>query len=200
MTNQKTKRFPYEQLNWIVILTEGKYDRTVLKIFRLLGPYCKDVECYGELEISIEGLKGICPLCKKEYSFRMNIDQLRILTHKAFQAVLDKKLEFIPIDSLIRPLISEDRDEQHWVRAKFGFTSDGRKVVNVLIGDKSIGDKVHAFIDIDKESLRFDWKDLRPNDVVARLEAEFLNTKHIIKKDYLLKIILRTLTSKFIIL
>ena len=146
LINQKTKRFPYEGLNWIVILTEGKYDQTVLKIFRLSGPYCRDVECHGELEISPEGSKGICSLCKREYIFKMNVDQLRTLTHKAFQAVLDKKLEFVPIDSLIQPLTSEDSDEHHWVRAKFGFTSDGRKIVNVLIGDKSIGDKVHAFI------------------------------------------------------
>lgn len=181
-TSQKTKRFPYANLNWIVILTEGKYDPTVSKIFRLLGPYCKDTECHGELEILTEGLKGVCVLCKKEFTFDLHIDQLRILTHKVFQAELDKKLEFISLDSLTHPLTSEDQDEQYWVRARLGFTGDGRKVVNVMIGDKKIGDKTHAFLDLDKEQLRFDWKDLKTTDVVAKLEAEFINSIHTINK------------------
>ncbi len=180
-TSTNTKTFPFGGVNWKVVLTQSRHDPTTQKIFRTYGPYCKDSACFGMLALSEPEKTANCPLCGAKYDF--DEDTATSLKTKAFtaiQAELDKKLPFIPIDSLRQPLTSEDSDEENWVRARLGYTSDGRKVVSVLVGEKQNSKKTHAFLDLDKEQLRFDWKNIKPNEIVASLEANFINAKHTI--------------------
>lgn len=183
---EKEEAFKFRGAWWTPIMMVSK-ERPALhrELYRVEGPKCLTEDCLVLLEFEDVGsLSAICPVCEREHKFSVRIENLKRKARARYQGRLDGKLKRISLDDPLKPLVAKDKDKNNWVVAKFGHTSDGRKIISILVGDRSEkkGDKLHAFADIENEHLRFDWKNKKPHEVITEIVGYFPNTVHKLKK------------------
>jgi len=175
------KTFRFRNVKWKPIMMQKIGDVSFTQLYRVDGPLCLEESAKLDIQNGNPN-KGKCPICEKEYQLVLPVEQLRGLAYKAYQASLDNELETISLDDPIQPIKARDEDDSYWIEAKLGHTKDGRKIAVVYIGDKKRNKKVQSFIDLDNEQLRGDRADARPHELVSKIVAEFLNSKHTIVK------------------
>ena len=152
------------------------------KLYHIEGPLCLEEAAELDYGGNDANTQAKCPLCEREYQFGQPINEIKNLAHKAYQAKQNRQLEVISLDSPIQPIKDRKEDETHWVEAKLGHTKDGRKIAIIYLGDKRRDKKVQNFVDLDNEQFRGDRADAKPYEVVAKVTAEFLNSKNTIEK------------------
>lgn len=175
-------KFRFRDVLWKPTLRVQDSGARIVELHRLDGPLCLDDSAKLESQDPNHSSKAKCPICEREYDLHLPINPFKELAQKAYQAAQDSELKTISLDSPIQPIKDRAEDDQHWVEVKMGHTSDGRKIAQILVGDKKRTDKVQLFIDLDNEQFRGDRADAKPWEVIAKVEAEFLNSKHRIKK------------------
>ena len=175
------KTFRFRDAKWKPIMSVKQGDVSVKELYRVVGPLCLEDSAKLDFANDNETI-GNCPVCEREYKLSKPPQPLRELAHRAYQAALDNELETISLDDPIQPIKARDEDASYWVEVKLGHANDGRKIAVVYIGDKKRNKKLQNFIDLDNEQLRGDRANAKPHEVVSKITAEFINSKHEISK------------------
>lgn len=120
-----------------------------------------------------------CFQCKRKYVLSKPYEALRAEVDLKYQASKNWDAEVINLDLLPTKVSSEDKDENYKIIAKLG-QKNGKRTAIVYIVDRQEhkGEKAQFFIDVDDEMVRFDKDDKHPMQLLAKIEAEFLESKH----------------------
>lgn len=87
-------------------------------------------------------------------------------------------MEVVNLDDQIIPVAKEElKDSDYWVRAKVTKSKTGTRLI-VWAGSKAEKNKAQLFVEPEIERLSFDHNDDHPNEVFAKVEATFKNSKH----------------------
>ena len=98
----------------------------------------------------------------------------RELVNRKYEGWLLMSAQVKSLDLLATSVISEDQDDNFWIRAKLG-EKDGKRQAVVWIGDRrnKSGEKIQIMIDIEDEQLRFDKTDKNPSELIAGVKVAF---------------------------
>lgn len=119
-----------------------------------------------------------CPKCdfhiELDKSFYdMKEDALKIIVSDYW-----KDAEMVNIDGEMTKINKEIvKDSDYWITASISKSIKGGKQLMILIGSKKETDKTQLFLDIDNEKLSFDQKDKHPREILAKVIAEFKESK-----------------------
>ena len=119
-----------------------------------------------------------CPKCDfhielDKSSYDMEEDALKIIVSDYW-----KDSEVVNIDGEMVKVGKEVvEDPDYWVKAYISKSIKGVKQLMVLVGSKNETDKTQLFLDIDNEKLSFDQKDKHPKEILAKVIAEFKESK-----------------------
>lgn len=142
-------------------------------------PRCPIDSCRVELKRE----RGIynCVFCKKEYLCAGGYDEMKRLAEMKWEAykLLDYKVQSLDLPPT--KVIDEAEDENYWVQARIGEKS-GKKMAVIYFGEKLKGiqdkkDYVQSFIDFEDEQVRFDKNNKNPMKLLAKLTAEFPDSR-----------------------
>lgn len=145
------------------------------------APLCANSSCHMVLEQKEGGY--YCVKCDKQYSTNgKNYHQINKEVEAAWEGhqTLDHKV--YSLDLAPTKVIDEDReDENYWVQAKIS-EKNGKRMAVVYFGERVKGkqektDYVQVFLDFEDEQLRFDKSNKNPMKLLAKLTAEFPESK-----------------------
>lgn len=127
-----------------------------------------------------------CDLCEKYYKVEPDIDTIRQRAYIAYHAKLKEGFVVESLDLPPEIIKSEDESDDFWVEARLG-QKDGKLMAVIYFGDKrksGEGKKAYSqvFLDFDDEQMRFDKANKNPLEIIGKLKAEFLNSKHTSEK------------------
>lgn len=155
---------------------------------RMDGPLCpraitKDRICLAKLNgESIDTTHAECEVCGGSFDMPYGFENFRQIAHKAYEGYLNFVESGGRIQTLDVPfeaIKAEDEDETRRIRIKWS-QQDGRNQAIIylisLVGNKE-GDKVHTFVDMDREEFRHDIKDIEPGKVVSAVKIVFPKTE-----------------------
>lgn len=176
------KIFESNGLSWDVEISDYSRDNGRDWIAHAL---CSTKKCGVRLDFK-DTLEVNCFNCGRKYTITKQYESLREEVNLKYQASKNWDAEIINLDLLPTKVTSEDKDENYKIVAKLG-QKDGKRtaVVYILDRQENVGEKVQFFIDVDDEMVRFDKNDKHPMQLLAKIEAEFLSSKHsfVNKKD-----------------
>lgn len=145
---------------------------------------CSNKRCRVKLDFS-QSNDISCKSCGRKYFIEINYETLRQEVNEKYQGSKFWESQVINLDLLPTKVSSENEDSNYKIIAKLG-QKDGKRAAVVYILDRTQikGEKVQFFIDVDDEMIRFDKDDKHPMRLLAKVQAEFLGSKHVIlKKD-----------------
>lgn len=139
---------------------------------------CPTKKCRVQLDFA-SAQEITCFNCKRKLTINKSFEELKREVNLKYQASKNWDVEIINLDLLPTKVSSEDNDENYKIIAKLG-QKDGKRTAIVYILDRieKIGEKAQFFIDVDDEMIRFDKDDKHPMKLLAKIEAEFLESKH----------------------
>jgi len=169
------KIFESDGLSWSV--EKSRYERDGERNW-IAHALCSTKRCGVQLDFS-GTQEVICFNCKKKYVLNKPYEALRGEVDLKYQASKNWGAEIINLDLLPTKVTSEDKDDNYKIIAKLG-QKDGKRTAVVYILDRNEhkGEKAQFFIDVDDEMIRFDKNDKHPMQLLAKIEAEFLSSKH----------------------
>ncbi len=174
------KVFESEGLSWNIHKSDFDRDRGRDWIAEAL---CPTKKCRVVLDFTGDIRELTCFNCGRKLRIEKNIDEIRTEVNKKYQASKNWDAEVTNLDLLPTKVTDEDKDDNFKIIAKLG-QKDGKRtaVVYILDREEKLGEKSQFFIDVDDEMIRFDKKDKHPMKLLAKIEAEFLESKHVITK------------------
>ena len=144
------------------------------------NPLCSNTSCHMVLEQKDNGY--FCKKCDKQYpipvDYHIIVDEVD-RSWKGYQT-LDQKV--YSLDLAPTKVIDEDKeDENYWVQAKIS-EKNGKRMAVVYFGERVKGkqeksDYTQVFLDFEDEQLRFDKTNKNPMKLLAKLTAEFPESK-----------------------
>lgn len=168
-----TKLFSWKKLHWNI------YQDNITELWAdALCPHC-----HCELEKSKEIYevgehKYKCIDCDFKIIFDKDINDLTRHLIKVYQAQTFKDAEIINIDDeLIRVQRRYEKDDDYWIDAKISRNKKGELQLMVLAGSNKEADKAQLFVDPANEKLSFDQYNKRPQELFAKVEATFKDSK-----------------------
>ena len=119
-----------------------------------------------------------CPKC----DFKVTLDKTYYEKQEDAAKIMNsdywKDAEVVNIDGEMTKVGKEViEDPDYWVKAYISKSIKGVKQLMVLVGSKKETDKIQLFLDIDNEKLSFDQKDKHPREILAKVIAEFKESK-----------------------
>lgn len=119
-----------------------------------------------------------CPKC----DFKITLDKSYYEKQEDAAKIMNsdywKDAEIVNIDGEMIKINKEViKDSDYWIEAKVSKSIKGVKQLMVLVGSKKETDKTQLFLDIDNEKLSFDQKDKHPKEILAKVTAEFKESK-----------------------
>lgn len=147
------------------------------------SPLCPTRKCRVILDFTGGKREVVCFNCGKKSIINRDIAQVTNDVNQRYQASKQWDAEVINLDLLPTKVSSEDEDENYKIIAKLG-QKNGKRTAVVYILDRieQKGEKAQFFIDVDDEMIRFDKDDKHPLKLLAKVDAEFLESKHSINK------------------
>lgn len=122
----------------------------------------------------------ICPKDGRQFELPDNsfwVLQRRFLA--AIEAANLKDAEIVDVDGYQIPIAKSTtpvKDSDYWVEARINDTKRGKQLV-VYAGKRGNDDKTQIFIDPKNDKISFDQNNIHPNDVFAKIVAEFRSGK-----------------------
>ena len=119
-----------------------------------------------------------CPKC----DFKVTLDKTYYEKQEDAAKIMNsdywKDAEVVNIDGEMTKVGKEViEDPDYWVKAYISKSIQGVKQLMVLVGSKKETAKIQLFLDIDNEKLSFDQKDKHPREILAKVIAEFKESK-----------------------
>lgn len=173
--------------NFPVIFVKGYGFRPYLSnhdSINIGGPLCpgslsKDRQCLAELSgDSAEGSKAHCDVCGRTYDMPHNFQEFRGIAHRAYEGFVNSQAEVVTLDVPYEAIKAESEDETRKIKVVWS-QKDGRNqaVIYLIKKGEDSGEKAQVFADIDREEIRYDSGDMHPEEVLAKITAEFRKTK-----------------------
>lgn len=173
--------------NFPVIFVKGYGFRPYLSnhdSINISGPLCpgslsKDRQCLAELSgDSTESSKAHCDVCGRTYELPHNFQEFRGIAHRAYEGFVNSQAELITLDVPYEAIKAESEDETRKIKVVWS-QKDGRNqaVIYLIKKDEDRGEKAQVFADVDREEVRYDSGDMHPEEVLAKITAEFRKTK-----------------------
>jgi hypothetical protein len=139
------------------------------------GPFCSAEGCRFPLAYITEN-SAICNECKKQYSFDVGLDQLKVKFNQKYESMERLSVEVTSLDLPPTNVGAEAEDENYWISARIG-QKNGKKFGVVYLGEKkksqSAKEKTQFFIDLDDEEVRHDPNNMSPGDILAGIKVKF---------------------------
>ncbi len=103
-----------------------------------------------------------------------------------FEGYLTHHAKIYSLDLPPTKVVDEAEDDNYWVQARIS-EKGGKRMAVVYFGEKIRGeqnkkDYAQLFLDFEDEQMRFDKSNKSPIKLLARLEAEFPESKVTVKK------------------
>lgn len=155
---------------------------------RMEGPLCpkaitKDRDCLSQLSGEGSGsTHAECEVCGSSFTLPYDFQRFREIAHKAYEGYLnfiESKGKIQTLDVPFEAIKAEDEDKTRRIRIKWS-QQDGRNqaiIYLISLVDNKEGDKVHGFVDLDREEFRHDIKDVEPGKVVSAIKVVFSKTE-----------------------
>lgn len=119
-----------------------------------------------------------CPKCDFQIRLNKSFYEKKDDALKIMQSDYFKDAEIVNIDGEMIKINKEViKDSDYWIETKVSKSIKGVKQLMVLVGSKKETDKTQLFLDIDNEKLSFDQKDKHPREILAKVVAEFKESK-----------------------
>jgi DNA-directed RNA polymerase subunit RPC12/RpoP len=146
-----------------------------------MGPIVKARCPVDKCELNVDEIDYsylTCPRCGFRIELNKSFYEKREDALKIMQSDYFKDAEVVNIDGeMIKVGKEVVKDSDYWVKAYISKSIKGVKQLMVLIGSKKDKDKTQLFLDIDNEKLSFDQKDKHPKEILAKVIAEFKESK-----------------------
>lgn len=174
----KKELFKSEGVLWQITVNQQTFNENIHR------PLCNNQTCHTVLTLKTN-TELYCSNCHKIYKLTKDFELVRQEVHLKYEGF--KTLDH-PIYSLDLPptkVSDEDNeDENYWVEARI-VEKDGKKYAIVYFGEKiknqTKKDYSQFFIDLEDEQIRFDKNNKNPMELLAKLIAEFKQSKFIIQ-------------------
>lgn len=119
-----------------------------------------------------------CPKCNFKVTLNKSYYEKQEDAAKIMNSDYWKDAEVVNIDGEMTKVGKEVvEDPDYWVKAYVSKNVKGVKQLMILVGSKKETDKTQLFLDIDNEKLSFDQKDKHPREILAKVTAEFKESK-----------------------
>jgi len=148
------------------------------------GPLCpsnltKSRQCLAPLrrETGAEETSAHCDVCGKNYSLPHNFQDFRDIAHRAYEGLLNSEAELITLDVPYEAVKAEAEDGKRWVKVVWSQKDGRNQAVIYFIEKNAEGNKSQMFADFDREEVRYDAVDVPPGTILAKVKAQFRDTK-----------------------
>lgn len=171
-----------------VLLWEPHFKRYIKvdkEILTFKGPFCPSDRAIIDFPDDRVN-EGICSYCQRKFKLEKHVRELRETAQKVFEAKGRESMEIISLDLPPTKVSDDNEDDNYWLHARIG-QKDGKKMAVVFFGEKIHGkqskkDYSQLFIDFDDEQLRFDKDNKNPMKLLAKIVAEFPESKTTVEK------------------
>lgn len=150
---------------------------------RIKGPLCpgsitKERRCLSPLSgENAQSVKAHCDVCGKNYTMPHTFEEFRSIADKAYEGLLNSQTELITLDVPYEAVKAEAEDTTRWVKVVWSQKDGRNQAIIYLIEKDASGDKTQIFADLDREEIRYDSGDVPPGKILAKVKAEFNETK-----------------------
>ena len=150
------------------------------------SPLCPNTTCHMILEIRGDGY--FCAKCDKNYLRKKDHSRTIQEVRASWEGFQTLNLDVHSLDLPPTKVLDEDKeDENYWVQARIS-EKEGKRMAVVYFGERVKGkqektDYVQIFLDFEDEQLRFDKTNKNPMKLLAKLTAEFPESKVEISKN-----------------
>lgn len=150
---------------------------------QMKGPLCpgvlvKDRQCLATLIGDNESTtKARCDVCGRNYELPHNFQDFRGIAHRAYEGFLNSQTEIITLDVPYEAVKAEAEDETRKIKVVWSQKDGRNQAIIYFINKDDNGDKSQIFADFEREEIRYDATDIPPGTVLAKVKAEFKNTK-----------------------
>lgn len=147
------------------------------------GPLCpglltKDRQCLAPLIGDNESTtKAHCDVCGKNYDMPHSFQEFRGIAHRAYEGLLNSQTELITLDVPYEAVKAKSEDETREIKIVWSQKDGRNQAIIYLIEKDGNGDKAHIFVDLEREEVRHDSNDIPPGKILAKIQAEFRETK-----------------------
>lgn len=147
------------------------------------GPLCpgsisKDRQCLAPLVgDDANSTKARCEVCGRNYTMPHGFEEFRRIADKAYEGFLHSKAEIITLDVPYEAVKAEAEDATRWVKVVWSQKDGRNQAIIYFIGKDAKGEKTQIFADLDREEIRYDAGDIPPGKILAKVKAEFRETK-----------------------
>ncbi len=144
------------------------------------SPLCSNTSCHMVLEQKDKGY--FCKKCDKQYSIPGEYYAIVDDVDRSWRGYQTLDQQVYSLDLAPTKVIDEDKeDENYWVQAKIS-EKNGKRMAVVYFGERIKGkqeksDYTQVFLDFEDEQLRFDKTNKNPMKLLAKLIAEFPESK-----------------------
>lgn len=153
---------------------------------RIDGPLCprtdnNDTPCLVELKSDNDEATAVrCEVCGFSSDLPLSYSKWRSLAkakYEGYRRFADTGGQIITLDVPYEAIKAKDEDESRAIKIKWA-QKDGRNMAVIYFIEKNDGgDKTQIFADMDREEVRYDASDIPPGKILAKVRAEFMNTK-----------------------
>ncbi len=143
-------------------------------------PLCPTVGCHTPLQQ--QNGNYYCVSCEKEYKCAKSFHEIITEAGLKFQGHLTLGYDVYSLDLPPTKVVDEDKqDEHYWVQARIS-EKEGKRMAVIYFGERTKGiqdkkDYSQIFLDFEDEQLRFDKGNRNPMRLLAKLVAEFPDSK-----------------------
>jgi hypothetical protein len=174
----KDEIFESHGVGWVLIADEWSISPSGKPAVSIGYAICLTKKCHETLDFK-DGRVTSCRVCGRKYSIDRDFEVIKSEVDRRYEASKTWDAEVINLDLLPTKVTAIDKDENYKIIAKLGQQNGKRTaVVYILDRNETRGEKAQFFIDVDDELIRFDRDDKHPMQLLAKNEAEFLNSKH----------------------
>lgn len=152
-------------------------------IINIQGPLCpslitKDRQCLAPLIGDNESTtKAHCDVCGKSYDMPHSFQEFRNIAHRAYEGLLNSQTELITLDVPYEAVKAKSEDDTREIKIVWSQKDGRNQAIIYLIEKDGNGNKAHIFVDLEREEIRHDSSDVRPGKILAKIQAEFRETK-----------------------
>lgn len=147
------------------------------------GPLCpgsltKDRQCLAELSSeNNQSTKARCDVCNRSYNLPHSFDEFRTIAYKAYEGFLNSQTNLITLDVPYEAIKAESEDETRIIKVVWSQKDGRNQAIIYLIEKDGNADKSQIFADLEREEVRYDSSDIPPGKILAKIKAEFKETK-----------------------
>lgn len=156
---------------------------TVNDTVYISGPLCpgsltKERQCLAPL-LGESGQTNIahCNVCGKNYTMPHGFEEFRATADRAYTGYLNSQATLITLDVPYEAIKAKAEDETRWVKVVWSQKDGRNQAVIYFIEKDANGNKSEMFADFDREEIRYDAGDVPPGKILAKVKAEFRETK-----------------------